>query len=132
MKLTDLIHVKVRKRFSRVIFVGLLIMNSIWMSAQQQQVTLSGSAVTLKEAFKQIEQQTELFVDYNVSVIDETKVINKLPAKGNVKVVLEQLLKGLNCSFSFSNNHILIVEKKIVPSKSKLLKELSKTEWDFR
>lgn len=131
MKLTDLIHVKVRKRFSRVIFVGLLIMNSIWMSAQQQQVTLSGSAVTLKEAFKQIEQQTELFVDYNVSVIDETKVINKLPAKGNVKVVLEQLLKGLNCSFSFSNNHILIVEKKIVPSEKQTVKGVVKDGMGF-
>lgn len=131
MKLTDLIHVKVRKRFSRVIFVGLLIINSIWVSAQQQQVTLSGSAVTLKEAFKQIEQQTDLFVDYNVSVIDETKVINKLPAKGNIKVVLEQLLEGLNCSFSFSNNHILIVEKKIVPSKKQTVKGVVKDGMGF-
>lgn len=131
MKLTDLIHVKVRKRFSRVIFVGLLIINSIWVSAQQQQVTLSGSAVTLKEAFKQIEQQTDLFVDYNVSVIDETKVINKLPAKGNIKVVLEKLLEGLNCSFSFSNNHILIVEKKIVPSKKQTVKGVVKDGMGF-
>lgn len=122
MKLTNLIHAKVRKRFSRMVLVGLLLICSTWVSAQNQSVVLSGRNLTLKEAFKQIEQQTDLFVDYNVSAINETKIVEKLPDKGTVKVVLEQLLKGLNCSFTFNSNHIIIVEKKSVSSQKRTVK----------
>ncbi|MCL3852642.1 TonB-dependent receptor [Parabacteroides sp. GYB001] len=126
MKLTDLIHVKVRKRFSRVVFVGLLLICNIWVSAQHQPVILSGNNLTLKDAFKQIEQQTNLFVDYNVSVLDGAKVIGKLPKQGSVKIVLEQLLKGLNCSFSFNNNHVIIVENKSGTSQKRTIKGIVK------
>ncbi|WP_288205607.1 TonB-dependent receptor [uncultured Parabacteroides sp.] len=126
MKLTDLIHVKVRKRFSRVVLVGLLLICSIWGSAQNQSVVLLGDNLTLKEAFKQIEQQTNFFIDYNVSVINGAKVINKLPEQGSVKTVLEQLLKGLNCSFSFNSNHIIIVENKNGSSQKRTIKGVVK------
>ena len=69
---------------------------------------LTGSNVTLKTAFKQIEQQTKLFVDYNTQEVNDSRVLTKLPKNSNVKEVMEQLLEGSGCSITFSNGHIII------------------------
>ena len=65
MKLTNLIRINNGKSVSRLLFITALSSISLFSYAQHQQVRLTGSNVTLKTAFKQIEQQTKLFVDYN-------------------------------------------------------------------
>lgn len=92
MKLTNLIPIKAGKTLSRLCIIGALSLGSSFVFAQNQQVRLSGSNLTLKAAFKQIEQQTKLFVDYNTQDVNDSRVIKKVPAGNNVKNVLEQLL----------------------------------------
>ena len=96
MKLTNLIPIKAGKTLSRLCIIGALSLGSSFVFAQNQQVRLSGSNLTLKAAFKQIEQQTKLFVDYNTQDVNDSRVIKKVPAGDNVKNVLEQLLEGTN------------------------------------
>ena len=79
--------------------------------SQQQQVRLSGSNITLKAAFKQIEQQTKMFVDYNDQDVNDTKVITNVPKANALKSVIEELLRGTNCSAVFNGNHIIISNK---------------------
>lgn len=126
MKLTNLIPIKAGKTLSRLCIIGVLSLGSSFVFAQNQQVRLSGNNLTLKSAFKQIEQQTKLFVDYNTQDVNDSRVIKKIPAGNNVKDILEQLLEGTNCSVTFSNGHIIISKKAPASSKTKKSPVLSK------
>ena len=67
--------------------------------------------MSLKAAFKQIEQQTNLFVDYSVRDVNDSRIIEELPKASNVKSVLEQLLNGTGCVVTFSNGHAIIAKE---------------------
>ena len=128
MKLTNLIPIKAGKTLSRLCIIGALSLGSSFVFAQNQQVRLSGNNLTLKAAFKQIEQQTKLFVDYNTQDVNDSRVIKKVPAGDNVKNVLEQLLEGMNCSVTFSNGHIIISRKAPASSETKKVTGIVKDE----
>lgn len=128
MKLTDLIPINNRKSISRLLLVTALSSSGLFSYAQQQQVRLTGNNVTLKTAFKQIEQQTKLFVDYNTQEVNDSRVITLLPKNSNVKEVMEQLLEGSGCSITFSNGHIVINKQVRTASSTKSISGIVKDE----
>ena len=95
MKLTNLIPIKAGKTLSRLCIIGALSLGSSFVFAQNQQVRLSGNNLTLKAAFKQIEQQTKLFVDYNTQDVNDSRVIKKVPAGDNVKFAPHETLEDV-------------------------------------
>lgn len=82
----------------------------------------------MKAAFKQIEQQTKLFVDYNTQEVNDSRVITKLPQNSNVKEVLEQLLAGTGCSVTFSNGHAIINKQSATTSTTKKISGIVKDD----
>ena len=116
MNLPNLMLRENRKIFSKLLIVTALSSCSLYTFAQQQQVRLSGNNVSLKEAFKQIEKQTNLFVDYKAQDIDDSRVISSVPGANTVKNVLEELLNGTNCTATFSNGHIIIRKQSASPA----------------
>ena len=128
MKLTNLIRINNGKSISRLLFITALSSISLFSYAQHQQVRLTGSNVTLKTAFKQIEQQTKLFVDYNTQEVNDSRVLTKLPKNSNVKEVMEQLLEGSGCSITFSNGHIIINKQARTVSSTKNISGVVKDE----
>lgn len=128
MKLTNLIPIKAGKTLSRLCIIGALSLGGPFVFAQNQQIRLSGNNLTLKAAFKQIEQQTKLFVDYNTQDVDDSRIIKKVPAGNNVKNVLEQLLEGTNCSVTFSNGHVIISRKASTSSETRKVTGIVKDE----
>ncbi|WP_289007653.1 TonB-dependent receptor [uncultured Parabacteroides sp.] len=128
MKLTNLIPINNRKSISKLLLVTALSSCSFWGYAQQQQVRLTGNNVTLKTAFKQIEQQTKLFVDYNTQEVNDSRLISKLPKNSSVKEVMEQLLEGTGCSIAFSNGHIIITKQTKTASETKKISGIVKDE----
>ncbi|MEQ3165274.1 TonB-dependent receptor [Parabacteroides goldsteinii] len=128
MKLTNLIRINNGKSVSRLLFITALSSISLFSYAQHQQVRLTGSNVTLKTAFKQIEQQTKLFVDYNTQEVNDSRVLTKLPKNSNVKEVMEQLLEGSGCSITFSNGHIIINKQARTVSSTKKISGVVKDE----
>lgn len=128
MKLTNLIRINNGKSVSRLLFITALSSIGLFSYAQHQQVRLTGSNVTLKTAFKQIEQQTKLFVDYNTQEVNDSRVLTKLPKNSNVKEVMEQLLEGSGCSITFSNGHIIINKQARTVSSTKKISGVVKDE----
>ena len=116
MNLPNLMLRENRKIFSKLLIVTALSSCSLYTFAQQQQVRLSSNNVSLKEAFKQIEKQTNLFVDYKAQDIDDSRVISSVPGANTVKNVLEELLNGTNCTATFSNGHIIIRKQSVSPA----------------
>lgn len=119
MKIINLIPINSKKNISKLLLITALSSCSLFGYAQQQQVRLTGNNLTLKTAFKQIEQQTKLFVDYNTQEVNDSRRISKLPKGSTVKEVMEQLLEGTGCSISFSNGHIIITKQARINAKSK-------------
>lgn len=128
MKLTNLIPIHNKKSISRLLVVTALSSCSLFSYAQQQQVLLTGNRITLKSAFKQIEQQTKLFVDYNIHEVNDSQIISQLPKNKTVKEVMEQLLAGTDCSVTFSNGHIIIKKKDSTVSQTKKISGTIKDE----
>lgn len=99
MKITFLIHAGEIKIFSGKWIVFLLWAVSFCVYAQQQPVRLSGQNLTLKAAFKQIEQQTGMSVDYDARVLDTSRPVTGVPDSAPVEEVMRLLLRGSGCTF---------------------------------
>lgn len=125
MKLINLIHIKTLKKAHWVLLVAMFIIYSPLSYAQNQPVKLTGKNLTLKEIFKQIEQQTNFFVDYTSQEVNDSKVIEQLPPQTNVKNLLEQLLKGTGCNVVFKNGHA-IIQKQAISNQSKTVNGIVK------
>ena len=78
------------------------------LQAQNQTVTLSGKNLTLKAAFEQIEQQTNLSIDYDANTIDVNKKIQTIPPTGQVSNVLNQILREAGYACRFNRSHVII------------------------
>lgn len=68
MKITYLMQSERKKIFSCIQIMFALFLFVSLANAQNQKVQLSGANQTLKTAFKQIEQQTKMSVDYDAEV----------------------------------------------------------------
>ena len=116
MKLTHLIPTEKWKKLSKVILIITLSSFSILSYAQSQRVSLTGNSLSLKEVFKQIEEQTYLLVNYKIQDIDDSRVISQLPQAGTVEQVLDQLLEGTGCTVTFQDKYIIIQKQTASPS----------------
>lgn len=75
---------------------------------QNQRVTITGTNLTLRAAFDQVEKQTAFSVDYDAKLIDVRKIVSSTPVSGTVTEVMNVLLKGTGCSFTIKGSHIVI------------------------
>lgn len=108
MKITYLIQSERRKIFSCILIVLSFILSVPHAVAQNQQVQLTGANLTLRAAFKQIEQQTRMSVDYDAKMIDTSVAAPAISGKYPVAALMEKLLVDTNCSFNIQDMHILI------------------------
>lgn len=111
MKITYLIQSERRKIFSCILIVLSFILSVPHAVAQNQQVQLAGSNLTLRAAFKQIEQQTRMSVDYDAKMIDTSVAAPAISKTTTVDEVMELLLQDTGCTYSIQGSHILIAKQ---------------------
>lgn len=123
MKL-NLTQLKNKGKLSKRFLFCMLLACGTSMYGQQQKVILSGTkGITLKEAFKQIEKQTSLFVDYNSLELNDMRKLKTIPAAPNVEGVMKALLEGTGCECVFRNGHIIV--SKIEQKEQKAVRKIS-------
>lgn len=105
---TKLVRVKIRNSFSHLLIIFFLFGFTSVTYAQNQKVQLTGSNITLREAFDQIEKQSNLSVDYDANTINVKKVLTSLPKGTTLSEVMTQLLQGTNCTYAISGTHLII------------------------
>ncbi len=81
--------------------------------AQDQTVKLSGGNITLAEAFDQIEQQTDLSIDYDAASVDAGIIVSTPSEKGSVSDIIARLLDGTGYTYSFNRSHVIVSVRKI-------------------
>jgi len=78
------------------------------MGVSAQNVSFSSNKVTLKSAFEKIEKSSKYKIGYNSSQLDASRSVTLAKQNDNVFAVLDQLLKGTNCSYEIDGNYIII------------------------
>lgn len=106
--------------FYKSIYIALFLCCSFIVKAQNQLITLS-KQMTLKEAFVEIEKQTNLSVDYNDQLINANERIKKAYNNTQLDEVLNAILKDASCSYSIQGSHILITPKTAQQVKSQTI-----------
>lgn len=111
MKITNLMLLYKDKKRLQVICATLFLICSFSLSAQNQKIALSDKSLTLRSAFKQIEQQANVSVDFDARIINIDQQISSLPSSASLDELLKFLLQGQNCTYSYEGSHVLIVKK---------------------
>lgn len=120
MKITYLMQSERKKIFSCIQIVFALFLFVSLANAQNQKVQLSGANLTLKAAFKQIEQQTEMSVDYDAEVINTSRQVPAVVKTLTVNELLKQLFRNTGYTYTFEGSHILIKVQQLESKKKKV------------
>ena len=75
---------------------------------QNQQIHLQKKALTLKEAFGEIERQTDLSVDYDAQTVNVSRQASVPQTSMTVNEFLKAILQGTGYTHEIQGNHILI------------------------
>lgn len=78
------------------------------MAVFAQTVSFGSNKVTLKSAFEKIEQSSKYKVAYNTSQLDANRTVTLTKKSDDVFGMLNQLLKGTNCTYELEGNYIVI------------------------
>ncbi len=79
------------------------------LSAQEQRVSLSGRTLVIREAFRQIENQTGLIIGINTKLLDDTRSITLIAPEGTAGELLSQILAGRGLTYRMNGNHVILV-----------------------
>lgn len=120
MKITSLIQSRKKKNNSIFLIVFLLLLSASFAKAQNQQVQLSGTNLTLRAAFKQVEQQTGMSVDYDAKMIDTNRLAPVVSEKVSVEQLMTRLLQDTGCTFTIQGTHILVTKQPRQKSKKQV------------
>ncbi len=79
--------------------------------SQNTNVSLSTNKGTLKEVIKEIEQKTEFLFFYKLNDVNESKSVTISKRNGNIREILDQLLKGSDLEYNIKDRHIILSRK---------------------
>lgn len=92
----------------RVAIILFLFLFSQFTVLWSQSINFSGNNLTIKKAFTEIEEQTDMSVDYDESVLNIHKIISVKAENKNLAETLNHILQGTGCTYVIRNNHIVI------------------------
>lgn len=104
-----------------LIFISALVM------AQEGRVTVTGRDITLKQAFDQIEAQSDYTIAYNVSRVDVNRKVSVNMKNKALREVLATLLKGSGLTYKINEKHIVILPESKESVSSQNREKLSQT-----
>lgn len=108
MKITDLILLYREKKHFPVLFIGMFLILAFPLTAQNQKIVLPQTDLTLRSAFKQIERQANVSIDYDAKILDTDRRVSAAPSPSTLDALLGYLLKGTDCVYAYAGAHVLI------------------------
>jgi hypothetical protein len=94
--------------FATVLFFA----SATHVNAQEAKVTIQKSGISLKEAFNEIEKQTNYTIAYKKSVVNQEAKISISIKNIELKEALDAILKGSGLTYKISGYHIILYKKK--------------------
>ncbi len=85
---------------------------SVQSIAQEKRITIHKNNISLKEAFREIERQTNYSIAYKKSETDEKRKINLLLNDVSLEKALEEIMKDTGLTYKINGYHIILIPKK--------------------
>lgn len=120
MKIYNISRKHTTNNLVKYVFLVFFLVSTTLVNAQNQPVTLDGN-MSLREAFVEIEKQTNLSVDYNDQLINTATRIKKAYKNTQLSEVLNSILQEINCSYTIQGSHILITPKESLQTKGRTI-----------
>ena len=111
---------KLQTSLFRVSFIFLLFFFAQHIAAKNLSITLPANITTVKDAFYEIEKQTNMSIDYDESIIDLTRTINVTINNQSLQEALTSILEGSGCTFLIKEKHIIISAQPVRSQQSKI------------
>lgn len=99
--------------YKRLFLLLIFTFSFIYLSAQEEQVSITGKQLTIGQILKQIENQTNYTFAYSKSKFDTSKIVTISKNKSSLKSILTQVLAGTNYEYVVNNNHIVLIPAKV-------------------
>lgn len=90
-----------------------LFLFSSQIAAQEKQITIQKDNISLKDAFAEIERQTNYSIAYKKSDTDEKQKINLSLKEVSLEKALEEILKDTELTYKINGYHIILIPKKV-------------------
>lgn len=110
--------IKIKENNSKYKIISLIIIlfTSIALNAQNTEITIQKSNITIKQAFEQIEAQSEYTVAYSKAKFDIQRKLTIDLRKATLKEALGEILKNTGFTYKLNALHIIIIP--LPPDKS--------------
>ncbi len=119
MRLCRATHGTVKRiqRFGFILSLSLGITWAMHASILESQVNLTLKNTTLKDAFKEIQQQTGVSIIYSTEVLDDNTEVSLQREDLTIEEALAVLLANKNCSYRIENNQVILypAPEKVAP-----------------
>lgn len=89
-------------------FLSLIQVMALDSYSQQTRISLNQHDQRLEEVLKTIEDKSEFFFLYNKDLINVDQTVNISASNQTIKVILDELLKGTDISYSVVNRQIIL------------------------
>jgi len=115
-----------RTQIFRVMKIGLMLllvsMGSIYASAyaQNREITLNATNISLKEVIKQIERQSDYTFFYNEDYVDLSQLVSLTTNKKDIGVVLTSLCSQAKLNCKFMENNLVVITSETQQKQSKV------------
>lgn len=96
------------KRIIQVLGLGLGLALAGNLSVNAQKVSFDKERLSLKQAFEKLESVSKYKIAYNNAQLDVNKQVVLNQKERDVLQVLDELLKGTNCTYKVNDNYIVI------------------------
>ncbi|NOQ25884.1 MAG: prevent-host-death protein [Bacteroidales bacterium] len=110
-----------KSRITVLIISIFLFLFSSQTTAQEKQITIQKDNISLKNAFAEIERQTNYSIAYKKSDTDEKQKINLSLKDVSLEKALEKILKDTELTYKINGYHIILVPKKVKSETKKLI-----------
>lgn len=101
----------VKQLYIATIFLCLLLSHAVMAQNSEKRITIQKDNISLKEAFAQIEQQTNYSIAYEQSALNTEKVISLSLKNVDINKALEQILSNSRHTYKINGYHIIISAK---------------------
>ncbi|MCC8036160.1 MAG: secretin and TonB N-terminal domain-containing protein [Rikenellaceae bacterium] len=97
----------------RFLFISCLLGLHLNLSAQDNsRITITGSSVTIKDALREVEKQTDYSVNYNETKLDDSKQLDLSVVDQSLDETMKAILGGTGFGYQVRNGYIIIVPER--------------------
>ena len=85
---------------------------SVQITAQEKRITIQKQTISVKDAFNEIERQTNFSIAYKKSEMDEKRKINLSLKEVSLEKALAEILKDTGLTYKINGYHIILIPEK--------------------